>query len=168
LANSYPNPNTSGLDAFNCCTKLKELQLNNNKLIDSLSPSLSTLHSLELFYLQNNFLHGVVPQEICTLKTLKFLNLSQNNLNGKLPNNLGDLEKLEILIVGNNFITGPLPQSLSKLINLKDFFVFNSYPSIQIARDKRGFLRKKFEIDFILLPGMGVNCLCWDDDEIFG
>ena len=61
-----------------------------------------------------------------------------------------------------NLLKGPLPSTLKNLKNLKDFHIFDSYPSRMIL-SPRGFLRKKFECDFDVLPGLGIQCVCWDE-----
>ena len=161
------NKFTAGSQVFNACTELAELQLNDNQFADALSPTIASLCSLRLLYLQNNKLHGRVPDAIVALRSLRHLNLSNNNLSGPLPADIGALTHLETLLVGDTYVTGPIPQSITQLVNLRDFIVNKPFPG-EAMHATRGFQREKFERLHMVLPGLGMDSLVWDDEVVHG
>ena len=98
-------------------TKLRNLELSNNKLQGSLPippPSIIT------YSVSNNTLTGEIPQMICNLCSLLSLDLSDNNLSGMLPDCLGNLSfSLSILNLRRNNFQGNVPQICKKGGNLK-------------------------------------------------
>ena len=101
------------------------------------------------------------------MKDLKFLNLSNNDLSGVISERVGNLSHLVTFTIGNNLVTGPLPSSLSRLTHLKDFHCFKAYPS-NMTVAPRGFSRRRHDLDYGVLPALGMDCVCWDPDTIFG
>lgn len=64
------------------------LNLEAQKLVGSLSPSLGNLTYLTGINLMNNSFHGEIPQQIGRLLSLQHLNLSFNSFGGKIPSNI--------------------------------------------------------------------------------
>lgn len=160
------NSFSSGANAFNFCTKLKRLVLNNNCLENHLHPSISNLRSLDLCYMHNNKLRGVIPDELCTLTALRYLNLSNNDFRGVLPNDIGNLNKLVVLLLNGNAISGPAPRSISKLSKLKDFQCYRYFPTMN-SEPQRQFSKDMFDRVYSKGPKMGFNSIIWDD-SIYG
>lgn len=94
---------------------LKVLKLYGNQ-IDSISPKIAQLTSLEKLYLGRNKLHSL-PPEIGELKNLKILSVPYNKLDS-LPSTLGHLTSLQQLWLDQNELRA-LPSSIGDLKKLE-------------------------------------------------
>ncbi|XP_021823259.1 uncharacterized protein LOC110764568 [Prunus avium] len=94
------------------------LNLEAQKLVGSLSPSLGNLTFLTGINLRNNSFHGEIPQEIGRLLSLQHLNLSSNSFGGKIPFNISHCMQLTVLDLTSNKLFGSIPNQLSSLLNL--------------------------------------------------
>ncbi|WOK96466.1 receptor protein kinase TMK1 [Canna indica] len=65
--------------------KTSVINLPNNNLNGTISPSLGKLDSLAQVFLESNNLSGTIPKDLTTLKLLKVLNLSSNNISPPIP-----------------------------------------------------------------------------------
>ncbi|KAF3321295.1 putative LRR receptor-like serine/threonine-protein kinase [Carex littledalei] len=78
-----------------------------------LSPSLSSLPSLQSLSLFGNSLTGQIPASYASLSlTLHKLNLSTNALSGEVPSFLGQFISLRLLDLSYNSFTGQIPEEL--------------------------------------------------------
>ncbi|KAF3329137.1 putative LRR receptor-like serine/threonine-protein kinase [Carex littledalei] len=78
-----------------------------------LSPSLSSLPSLQSLSLFGNSLTGQIPASYASLSlTLHKLNLSRNALSGEVPSFLGQFIGLRLLDLSYNSFTGQIPEEL--------------------------------------------------------
>jgi hypothetical protein len=64
------------------------LNLEDQRLVGTLTPSMGNLTYLTRINLGNNGIYGEIPQEMGRLRRLQHLNLSYNSLGGNLPTNL--------------------------------------------------------------------------------
>uniref|UniRef100_A0A2N9G4I6 non-specific serine/threonine protein kinase n=1 Tax=Fagus sylvatica TaxID=28930 RepID=A0A2N9G4I6_FAGSY len=127
------------------------LDLNNKKLVGTISPHIGNLSFLRSLTLERNSFYGGIPSEAGCLNRLQNLNLSYNSLQGEIPVNLshcsnlknldlqynhlvqeipselGSLSKLEILSLANNQLSGRFPPSLGNLSSLQQLLLaFNN------------------------------------------
>ncbi|XP_030456462.1 leucine-rich repeat receptor-like protein kinase TDR [Syzygium oleosum] len=102
--------NISGnIPSFDSCESVSVIELNGNKLFQSLPKSVSRCQALEMVDLSNNHLTGLLPKELASLPALRALDLSHNNFTGPIPAKLGDLSSLQYLNVSYNDFTGSIP-----------------------------------------------------------
>ncbi|XP_068342099.1 probable LRR receptor-like serine/threonine-protein kinase At3g47570 [Pyrus communis] len=99
------------------------LNLEAQKLVGSLPPSIGNLTYLTGINLKGNNFHGKIPQEIGRLLGLQYLNLSSNSFRGKIPANISHCTQLRMLDVGVNKLIGSIPNQLNSLLNLTHFLV---------------------------------------------
>lgn len=107
---SIPNRNLVGFlhTALGNLSKLRHVNLRNNKFFGRLPPELFDARELKSLVLSGNSLSGPIPPEIGKLKNLQSLDLSQNSLNGSIPSSLAQCNRLKILSLGQNSLTGSL------------------------------------------------------------
>ncbi|CAO2037834.1 unnamed protein product [Urochloa humidicola] len=94
------------------------LQMANNGLSGTLSPSIGNLSHLQTMSLQNNTISGVIPPEIGKLTNLNALDLSSNEFVGDIPSSLGQLTRLNYLRLDRNNLSGQIPVDVAKLPGL--------------------------------------------------
>ncbi|CAL4888932.1 unnamed protein product [Urochloa decumbens] len=94
------------------------LQMANNGLSGTLSPSIGNLSHLQTMSLQNNTISGVIPPEIGKLTNLDALDLSSNEFVGDIPSSLGQLTRLNYLRLDRNNLSGQIPIDVAKLPGL--------------------------------------------------
>ncbi len=99
--------------------RVAHLQLDDNGLIGTLSPSVAGLGSLVSLHLGVNELTGPIPPEIGRLAGLLSLDLSYNVLTGSIPPEIGDLAELRRLGLFGNLLTGSIPPEMGQLANLE-------------------------------------------------
>lgn len=101
---------------------LQYVDISDNRLTGSLSPSVGSLTELTKLNLGKNQLSGRVPAEIVSCSKLQLLDLGYNGFSGDIPKELGQIPSLEIsLNLSCNQFTGVIPSEfsgLSKLGNL--------------------------------------------------
>ncbi|XP_007203343.2 putative receptor-like protein kinase At3g47110 [Prunus persica] len=97
------------------------LNLEAQKLVGSLSPSLGNLTYLTGINLMNNSFHGEIPQQIGRLLSLQHLNLSFNSFGGKIPSNISHCMQLSVLSLGLNNLTGTIPHWIGNFSSLENF-----------------------------------------------
>ncbi|KAK1304378.1 hypothetical protein QJS10_CPB11g02356 [Acorus calamus] len=110
----------------------------------TLSPSLASLHSLEVLvitglqriegsipenlsevtnltqlYLEDLMLQGTIPSSFTRLRSLKALSLSGNHLMGQIPSSLSSVSNLVQLSLSRNLFMGPIPDSFGRLSHLQ-------------------------------------------------
>ncbi|KAM6570470.1 hypothetical protein CsatB_018455 [Cannabis sativa] len=100
-------------------TFLSDLNLAQNLLSGSLSPSIGNLTNMQYLSLGINALSGEVPKELGQLTELISLSFSSNNFSGPLPQELGNLSKLEQLYIDSCGINGTIPSTFANLQSLK-------------------------------------------------
>ncbi|PAN04914.1 hypothetical protein PAHAL_1G101200 [Panicum hallii] len=94
------------------------LQMANNGLSGTLSPSIGNLSHLQTMSLQNNKISGDIPPEIGKLTNLNALDLSSNEFVGDIPSSLGQLTRLNYLRLDRNNLSGQIPVDVAKLPGL--------------------------------------------------
>lgn len=96
------------------------VNLADQSLQGTLSPSLARLSQLTSLNLSHNFFSGDIPAELITGATsLETLDLGSNNLTGSLPGGIENLKNLTTLVLANNHLSGALPSTLGSLLNLQ-------------------------------------------------
>ncbi|MFS7984999.1 putative protein kinase RLK-Pelle-DLSV family [Helianthus anomalus] len=99
-------------------TYLINLNLNQNYLTGSLSPSISNLTRMQWMTFGANALSGPVPAELGRLTDLRSLAFDTNNFSGSLPPELGNLRKLQQLYIDSSGVGGKIPSTFANLQNL--------------------------------------------------
>lgn len=95
-------------------TDIRELDLSDNALKDSLPSELGRLTGLEVLDVSGNAMTGL-PAEVGRLSNLRILDVSDNRLTG-LPLEIGDLRNLQVLDVrGNRYSEKDLNDIISRL-----------------------------------------------------
>ena len=99
--------------------RVRELNLNANKLSREIPAALGSLTNLEYLYLALNKLSGTIPAALGRLTNLKLLHLNSNELSGEIPEELGRLTNLQELYLHRNGLSGEIPAELGGLTNLQ-------------------------------------------------
>ncbi|XP_050211308.1 putative receptor-like protein kinase At3g47110 [Mercurialis annua] len=94
------------------------LNLESQRLVGSIPPSIGNLTFLTRINLKNNTFSGQLPQELGRLLRLKHLNLTYNSFGGKIPANLSYCRELTIIEASGNKLVGEIPEQLSSLSKL--------------------------------------------------
>ncbi|XP_042480205.1 probable LRR receptor-like serine/threonine-protein kinase At3g47570 isoform X2 [Macadamia integrifolia] len=97
------------------------LNLDSQRLVGSLSPSIGNLTFLSAINLQNNSFHGEIPQEIGRLTRLQDISMAFNFIGGNIPSNLSHCMNLRTLNLSHNNISGYIPDQLSSLSKIHSF-----------------------------------------------
>ncbi|XWS43830.1 hypothetical protein CRYUN_Cryun16bG0138100 [Craigia yunnanensis] len=95
------------------------LNLESQKLVGSIPPSIGNLTFLIRINLENNSFRGEIPQEIGRLLRVQHLNLTLNSFGGKIPINLTHCAELRTLDLSHNGFVGQIPNHLSSLSKLE-------------------------------------------------
>ncbi|OMP05936.1 hypothetical protein CCACVL1_01784 [Corchorus capsularis] len=95
------------------------LNLEAQKLVGSIPPSIGNLTFLTGINLENNNFHGEIPQEVGRLLRLQHLNLSINSFQGKIPTNLTHCRELRTLSLAYNGFIGKVPNQFTSLSKLR-------------------------------------------------
>jgi Leucine-rich repeat (LRR) protein len=98
--------------------RVTQINLEDNKLTDSLPNSICNLTALTYFDASNNRITGSIPANIGNLIKLTYLNFYFNKLTGSIPNSIGNLINLETLNFFSNKLSGIIPPSIGNLTRL--------------------------------------------------
>jgi hypothetical protein len=107
--NLSKNKLTGNLKDLCGLVRLRDMDVSNNGLRDSLSGVLCCLTSLERANVSNNRIYGAVPLCLLDLERLSLLDASANELTDSLPSELGGMRSLAVLNLRRNRLTGSLP-----------------------------------------------------------
>ncbi|MBD1204730.1 MAG: IPT/TIG domain-containing protein, partial [Rhodobacteraceae bacterium] len=107
--NLSKNKLTGGLKDLCGLVRLRDLDVSNNALRDSLSGVLCCLTNLERANVSNNRIYGSVPLCLLDLERLSVLDASGNELSDSLPAELWAMRSLTVLRLRRNRLTGSLP-----------------------------------------------------------
>ncbi|KAJ7949780.1 Leucine-rich repeat receptor protein kinase [Quillaja saponaria] len=102
----------------NFSTSLEILDLNLNYLQGEIQHTPLNFQNLRELHLDDNRLIGQIPELIGRLKNLEYLTLDYNSLTGSVLTSLGNLSSLRVLGLGENKLHGTIPKSLGLLSNL--------------------------------------------------
>jgi hypothetical protein len=111
-------PNEIGL----ALDQLINLDLQQNKLSQSIPTTLGMLPQLRNFLVGENEMVGSLPSEIGSATNLHQLNLAKNGFTGSIPETWSALTELRNLAVANNKLTGTFPD-LSKMTRMLGLFL---------------------------------------------
>ena len=109
--NLSKNKLTGNLKDLCGLVRLRDLDVSNNALRDSLSGVLCCLTSLERANVSNNRIYGAVPLCLLELERLSVLDASGNELSDSVPAELWAMRSLTVLRLRRNRLTGSLPAS---------------------------------------------------------
>jgi Leucine-rich repeat (LRR) protein len=98
---------------------LRYLYLYNNSFSHEIPPEIGRLHRLERLILSNNSVGGRIPTNVSGCSNLKMIGLEWNQLAGEIPIEVGSLSKLKMFVVNRNLLTGRIPPSLGNLSSLE-------------------------------------------------
>ena len=102
------------------------LNLSNNNLVGTISPSLDGLTNIVGLDLSLNQLSGAIPDIWANLDQLATLNLQNNNLSGIIPGSFEDMNTVNGIYLDNNNLTTPFPQNLGYISSLRNFTASNN------------------------------------------
>ncbi|KMZ72799.1 hypothetical protein ZOSMA_15G01380 [Zostera marina] len=100
---------------------LKWLAMGNNKIMGEIPMRMGDLSSLSTLGMENNNFTGSIPESIGNLRNLGYMNLAGNMLSGTIPNSFGNLTEMIELLLGGNELNGTIPSNfatMNKLIAL--------------------------------------------------
>ncbi|KAI7998061.1 LRR receptor-like serine/threonine-protein kinase EFR [Camellia lanceoleosa] len=106
------------------------LNLEAQKLVSSIPPSIGNLSFLTRMNLQNNSFRGQIPQELGLLLHLKHLNLTSNSFGRMILTNLTHCSDLRVLQLNSDELTGLIPDHLSSLSKLLIFASSRKNPNL--------------------------------------
>ena len=98
---------------------MTHLDLNANRITDSIPAELGNLKNLVELRLWGNDLSGPIPPELGKLGNLEYLSLGNNRLSGTIPKELGNLSNLGVLGLHDNRLSGTIPPELGRLSRLR-------------------------------------------------
>ncbi|XP_050903893.1 leucine-rich repeat receptor-like serine/threonine-protein kinase BAM3 [Lathyrus oleraceus] len=96
-------------------SKLREMNLSNNRFSGSLPSSIGYFPNLQILLLHGNRFSGEIPQDIGKLKNILRLDMSFNNFSGKIPIEIGECFSLTYLDLSQNQLSGPIPIQVSQI-----------------------------------------------------
>ncbi|XP_009608510.1 probable LRR receptor-like serine/threonine-protein kinase At1g56140 isoform X1 [Nicotiana tomentosiformis] len=99
-------------------TFLNDLNVAQNFLTGTLSPSIANLTRMQWLSIGINALSGELPKELGLLTELKSFGFGTNNFSGPLPSELGNLTKMTQIYFDSAGVSGPIPLTFAKLQNL--------------------------------------------------
>ncbi|OIS96931.1 PREDICTED: probable LRR receptor-like serine/threonine-protein kinase At1g56140 [Nicotiana attenuata] len=99
-------------------TFLNDLNVAQNFLTGTLSPSIANLTRMQWLSIGINALSGELPKELGLLTELKSFGFGTNNFSGPLPSELGNLTKMTQIYFDSAGVSGPIPWTFAKLQNL--------------------------------------------------
>ncbi|XP_048552778.1 putative receptor-like protein kinase At3g47110 [Triticum urartu] len=101
------------------CFALRRLNLSMNSLSGAIPPAMGNLSKLLAMGISINNISGTIPLSFADLATVTVLSITSNSVHGQIPPWLGNLTALKRLSMAENMMSGHVPPTLSKLINLQ-------------------------------------------------
>ncbi|TVU30788.1 hypothetical protein EJB05_22429, partial [Eragrostis curvula] len=126
-------------------TRLRVLDLSDNKLEGEIPPSLGDCLALHNLNLSVNFLSGTIPSSMGQLSKLDVLNIRKNNISGLIPSSnalsgpippqIGHLVNLVTVDLSSNKLSGEIPSTLGNCLELRALYLQGNLLSGQIPKD---------------------------------
>ncbi|XP_064959128.1 receptor-like protein EIX2 isoform X1 [Musa acuminata AAA Group] len=107
----------------NASKRLRNLDLQWNKLTGDIARILVSLRHLEYLVIDNNQITGHLPEMLGNLSSLRYLSFSSNQISGDIPQTVGNLLRLEFIYFSGNNLSGEIPQSIGNLTNLIQLYL---------------------------------------------
>ncbi|KAG6692192.1 hypothetical protein I3842_10G101800 [Carya illinoinensis] len=131
-------------------TKLRELYLHKNNIIETIPPSLFNISSLQIISLVDNQLSGTIPSSIFKISSLQELYLGVNKLSGLMPSIFFNISSLQMIDLSFNMLYGGLSTHM-----------FDHLPNLQYLNISRnqlsGELTKIGNLIMLTRLGLGDN-----------
>ncbi|URE45028.1 Peptidase family M49 [Musa troglodytarum] len=110
-------------------TRLRRLDLSDNKLSGHIPREFSSLRRLELLDLSSNYLSGVIPPSLACLTSLGYLNLARNYFSGQIPASIFyNCTSLRAIDLSENDLSGQIPSAAGMgLPALSDLYLYRNY-----------------------------------------
>ncbi|XP_062115762.1 probable LRR receptor-like serine/threonine-protein kinase At1g56140 [Humulus lupulus] len=109
-------------------TFLSNLNLAQNFLNGSLSPSIGDLTSMQYLSLSSNIFSGSLPPELGNLKKLQQLYIDSAGFSGEIPSTFANLQSMQTLWASDNEFTGKIPGFIGNWSNINTLrFQGNSF-----------------------------------------
>jgi Leucine-rich repeat (LRR) protein len=105
---------------FSQMTSLKNIHLQENRLIGTIPDDFNNMPNLETFKLSDNDLSGFIPASLTRCPQLQEIALEYNQLTGTVPTEFGLLEKLLRFSIQENELHGSMPEEVCKLVESND------------------------------------------------
>uniref|UniRef100_A0A452ZG87 Receptor kinase-like protein Xa21 n=1 Tax=Aegilops tauschii subsp. strangulata TaxID=200361 RepID=A0A452ZG87_AEGTS len=105
------------------CFALRRLNLSFNSLSSAIPPAMGNLSKLVVLSIRKNNISGTIPPSFADLATVTVFSIASNYVHGQIPPWLGNLTALKDLNVEDNMMSGHVPPALSKLTNLRFLFL---------------------------------------------
>ncbi|XP_019196517.1 PREDICTED: probable LRR receptor-like serine/threonine-protein kinase At1g56130 [Ipomoea nil] len=100
-------------------TSINDLNLGQNYLTGTLSPSIGNLRGMQYLSLGINALSGKLPEELGLLTKIISFAIGGNNFSGPLPSGLGNWKVLTQIYMDASGVGGPIPPTFANLLNLE-------------------------------------------------
>nr|GMC53331.1 probable LRR receptor-like serine/threonine-protein kinase At1g56140 isoform X1 [Ipomoea batatas] len=100
-------------------TSLIDLDLGQNYLTGTLSPSIGNLRGMQYLSLGINALSGELPKELELLTEIRSFAIGSNNFSGPLPSGLGNWKSLTQIYMDASGVSGAIPPTFANLLNLE-------------------------------------------------
>jgi len=97
---------------------IDQIEFEDNNLVGTLLPELSTLHNLKFLILEKGHLFGPIPSSYGSLSNLRVLDMDYNQLTGNLSIELYDLVELRELDLNDNQLSGTIGTEIGRLSEL--------------------------------------------------
>ncbi|OAY26609.1 leucine-rich repeat receptor-like serine/threonine-protein kinase BAM3 [Manihot esculenta] len=128
-------------------SKLKQLNISDNRLSGPLPASIGNFSSLQILLLSGNKFAGEIPPEIGRLKNVLTLDMSRNNFSGKIPPEIGNCQMLTYLDLSQNQLSGPIPIQITQ-IHILNYFNISWNHMNQSLPKEIGSLKSLSSVDF--------------------
>ncbi|XP_031119165.1 probable LRR receptor-like serine/threonine-protein kinase At1g56140 [Ipomoea triloba] len=105
---------------------INDLDLGQNYLTGTLSPSIGNLRGMQYLSLGINALSGELPEELGFLTEIISFAIGGNNFSGPLPSGLGNWKRLTQIYMDASGVSGAIPPTFANLLNLEALWASNN------------------------------------------
>nr|GMC51632.1 probable LRR receptor-like serine/threonine-protein kinase At1g56140 [Ipomoea batatas] len=105
---------------------INDLNLGQNYLTGTLSPSIANMSGMQYLSIGINALSGELPKELGLLTDMRSFSIGTNNFSGPLPSGLGNWKRLTQIYIDSSGVSGAIPPTFSNLVNLETVWASNT------------------------------------------